>query len=469
MTMTLRKLEKSLLLKVEQRLAELIPDAEVRSTRRSLRIRWSPSGGLAGLPPRSASGAVALSTRNVLDCEISVRALAEACIGEDRAAWGPIAGTFCNLVAARVNAFFAEPLSRKHDLDRIFPILVADDPIEDALQLAAAPTPALAVASTPWLEGFRIEFEFRGPGTHRRLFLRDVEPLGDSAESVATSAFANLDVIAGDLPLDPVDDERGDGVLLCCKSEDFAPLLLATEAGQRAILEALALHGASAGRALVCIPRTDRLYVCSMKTKAAMSRLVATSWADFEADDTEAAPLSARLFTVSEQLVVRFLDPGQPALKFPEWRVTSVGPVQFAVPDSWQVSQQGDRWVVWTSNDGPRVRIRDVEGRSGAPLAGFEMAERMRQKQRVARAERGEPDVELGHGFFNGLPWTSVDTGTHDGVATASLFVVLPTEIVVLQTEIPVGSPPNEQMTLQKIISTIHPVPPAPPLEGDDV
>ena len=444
--MTLRKLEKSLLLKVEQRLQQLIPDAEVRSTRRSLRIRW-----------------------NELDCEITVQALAEACMHEDRGSWGAIAGSFCHLVAARVHAFFGEPLSREVDLERVYPSLVADDAVEDALLAAAAPTPALAIAGFPWLDSFRVEFDYRGPGAHRRVFIRDIDTIGTSVETVFQRARQNLDQLAPDLPFEAVGEQTGDAVVLVCRSDSFAPTLLATETGQKAILAALGAALATNSRALACAPRSDRLYVCSMRSKGAMSRLCAAAWRDFETDEVDSLPLSPRLFTVSDQPQVKLLDPGQPAERFPEWRVTAVGSVQFAVPDAWQVSQQGDRWVIWTSAEGPRVRIRNAQGRGGSPLAGYELAERMRQKHRPARDARGEPDVELGHGFFNGLPWTSVDTGLHEGCTTASLFVVLDREIVVLQTEIPTGCQASEQMALQKIMSTIHPVPPPPLPEGDEL
>jgi hypothetical protein len=198
-----------------------------------------------------------------------------------------------------------------------------------------------------------------------------------------------------------------------------------------------------------------------------MSRLAAAAWADFETEDDSSYPLSARLFTVSDRPEVKFLDHGAPFDRFPEWRPTLVGPVQFAIPEAWQVSLQGDRWVIWTSAGGPRVRVRQVDGEGGSPLAGYELADRVRQKQRQTRSERGEPDIELGHGFFNGLPWTSVDTGTHDGIATASLIVVLPDAIAVLQTEIPTGAPAGEQVTLQKIISTLRPAPPVVDISDD--
>lgn len=445
MSMTVRRLEKSLLLKVEQRLAELLPDAEVRATRRSIRIRWK-----------------------LLDCEIAVRALAEACIREDRGAWGAIAGGFCNLVAARVRAYFGRPISLKSELAAVLPILMADDPVEDALLQAAAPTPGLELTQFPWLDGFRLEFDYRGDGAQRRVFRRDLDSLGMTLEDVCGTALENLDMRSGELQFERFGEGEGEHVVLRCIRDGVAPALLAAEFGQRALLAALGAAGASASRALAMAPRSDRVYVCSMKSKAAMSRLCAYGWGDFETDNHDTLPLSPRLFTVTDEPQVRFLDHGAPIERYPEWRVTDLGPVRFAIPAGWHVSLQGDRWVIWTSNDGPRVRVRDLETKGGSPVAGFELADRVRQKQRAGRLERNEADVELGHGYFNGLAWTSVDTGAHDGIATASLFVVLPSTLVVLQTEVPAGAPPAEQIAMQRIISTIHAVPPLPPDEGEE-
>jgi len=445
MTMTLQKLEKSLILRVEQRLAELLPDAEVRATRRSIRIKW-----------------------NDLDCEVTVRALADACISEDRGTWGAIAGGFCNMVASRVHAHFGRHLATNRELARVVPVLVADNPIEDALIAAAAPTPALDIASFPWLDGFRLEFEYRCEGDARRVFRRDLETLRTGVDGLCVAALDNVAEAVSSLKFSNIGESEGDGALLCLSDEPMAPALLASDAGQKAILDALHSYGVTGNRVLAAAPRNDRIYACSMKSKAAMSRLAAAAWADFETEDDSSYPLSARLFTVSDRPEVKFLDHGVPFGRFPEWRQTLVGPVQFAIPESWQVSLQGDRWVIWTSAGGPRVRVRQVEGHGGSPLAGYELADRVRQKQHQTRVDRGEPDIELGHGFFNGLPWTSVDTATHDGIATASLVVVLQGGIVVLQTEIPNGAPASEQVTLQKIISTLRPSPPVIDISDDD-
>ena len=423
--MNYRRLEKSLLLRVEERLRELLPEAKVRAGRTSIRIALESFEG-----------------------EIQVKALTSACLKEDRKNWGAIAGGFCNLVAARVQSWFGPALRGKDALSRIFPAIEATDPTEDSILREAAPRAGLMVVEMAWLEGLRIEYDYRGGEGNRRLLLRDLESLGLTAYELAKIADENLAAAAESVAMQPVGPAGVDSRIYCAEVDGTAPGLLTGRAGHAALFEALQRDGLTPGRILACAPRSNLLYFCDSGDKSAASSMVALAWRAFEADHSQSVPLSPRLFAITAPGDIRYIDVGLKPERVADWTVESIGEVSFAVPPGWRFDLQDERYVLWTSSQGPRVRVRMVPSGGGSPKAAHELAERVRSRHRL--------NVHIGHGFFNGLPWAWVDTGMHSGCATASMFVVVGTGLAILQTEVPSESSPEEQVALQKAIATIH-------------
>jgi hypothetical protein len=423
--MNYRRLEKSLLLRVEERLGQLLPEAKVHSTRTSIRIKWDEFEG-----------------------GVDVKALTNACLNEERQNWGAIAGGFCNLVAARVHAWFSAPLEASNALEHVFPAIEAVDPGEDAIIREAAPDPELLIIEVDWLDGLRIEYDYRGPAGSRRLLQRDLRTLGLTSDELAARADQNLAKAAESVPLLPVGTSGSANHILCAEVDGTGPGLLTGRGGHAALFDALAKTGRTAERLLACAPRSDLIYFCDSADKAAASEMVALAWRAFEAEDSQSVPLSPRLFSVIESGDIRYIDVGLTPERVPDWTVESIGPVAFAVPPGWRIDLQDNRYVLWTSSTGPRVRVRMVPSGGGSPKAAQELAERVRNRHGIP--------VHIGHGFFNGLPWAWVDTGVHSECATASMFVVVDAGLVILQTEVPSDSTAAEQAALQRAIATIH-------------
>lgn len=423
--MTFRKLEKSLLLRVEERVRELLPEAHVRSTRHTVTIKWQDLKG-----------------------EVPVRALTTLCLGEERSNWGAIAGGYCNLIESRTRAWFGPALSDDSQLERVFPAVMTTSE-DDALIYEAAPVESLQVASVPWLDGLRIEFDYRGDGAYRRLFRRDLEALGLTAEDVLERANANMAAMIDHIPLSPVGPTEPHQRIFVARSEGMAPALLCSEAGHQVLLDTLAAVEQT-GKVLACAPRSGLLYFCNMRDKAAASRMVALAWQQHGEDDDSSVPLSPRLFTIASVGKAKYLDFGLKPDRVASWNIHPLGLVRLCVPEDWWVSEQDGRHVIWRTDDGPRLRVRLVESGAGSALAGHELAERVRA--------RHNSTSDIGHGFFNGLPWAWVDTGFHGGFATASMFVVCPEGMAIVQTEIPEGAASSDQLTLQKIIATVAPI-----------
>ena len=115
-------------------------------------------------------------------------------------------------------------------------------------------------------------------------------------------------------------------------------------------------------------------------------------------------------------------------------------------PASWSSLDQEGKWLFWPGGDGARVRVNCVEKSVGSAASAVNLAQRLWGKH--------GPETEIGYGFFNGLPWACVDTGVHQGHTTASIFIVLPSGIAILQTETPEGTSPEDAAVLQKVVAT---------------
>ena len=423
--MELSKLKRSLTLRVVQRLGELLPDATLEPHTDYIRI-----------------------VRGKLDGRIGVTAMSEACHTEDRSNWGAIAGGYCNLVAARVQAWETPPLATDGALNRVLPIVQRIDESADRLIDEATPTDGMKVARRPWLDGLRLEFDYAGDDISHRVFVRDVEALGATLDSLAERAADNVDRILQQLPIMPVTDSGLERRVLTVAAEGAAPAMLTTPKAHRTLLDAVSRANRSEiSRILACAPRSGRLYCCSIKDKAATAAMVGRAWADFDHPEGEGVPLSPRLFMIDDEHGVRYLDVGIGPDRAADWTVHRMDYATIRTPDGWWVKKQEDKWVAWAEGDGPRIRIRFVTAGPKTPSAARQLAERVRAKHQTS--------AELGHGFFNGLPWAWVDTGQHDGHSTASMFVVIPEGLVVVQTEVPEGAGKSEAVALQKIIATI--------------
>ena len=428
MRLNFRRLEKSLLLRVEDRLRDLLPDAQVKSTKNTIVITWDTFQG-----------------------EVTVTALTTACLAEERSNWGAIAGEFCNLVAARVQSWFGGALSDTSELQSVFPAVEAADPIEDALLREAAPTDELRIASQDWLDGLRIEFDYRGASGQRRLLLRDVTGLQVDIAHLAAAANKNLAEAADTVEIVAVSTTGAGANIYCAEVDGIAPGLLTGVQGHTRLFATYEASGTAPRRILACAPRSNLLYFCDIANKSAASEMVSLSWRAFEADSTESVPLSPRLFTLSAPGEIGYLDVGLTKDRVPDWDVQTIGSVNLAIPPGWRVDEQDGQHVLWTSGDGPRVRVRLVPSGGGSPKKAHELAERVRSRHGVS--------APIGHGFFNGLPWAWVDTGVHSECATASMFVVLSSGLAVLQTEVPTTSEQGDQSSLQRAIATIHQAP----------
>lgn len=426
MSYDLGKLTRSMHKRVVDRLRELLPDAEI-----------SPS----------EEDEIHIRLRE-LDGTVRISAMVAACHREDRSNWGPIAGSFCNLVVSRVNANFEPPLMDDDALSRVFPVVQPAMDAEDRLIREATPLPDLLVANKPWLDGLRVEFDYAGDSVRRRLFDRDLMLLGVQIEDVETKALANMRGVIGQLKIQPIANSKLRGRVLVIHGEGYAPAMLRSADGHAAMFAALEDHGQSGvTKILACAPLSDQVTFCNIRDKHAASVMVRRAWALFESDTTESVPLSSRLFTVAKDGEARYLDVGLGGDRMGDWALNDLGPCTLRAPDDWQVTEQAGRWVVWPGVEGPRVRVTIAASGNGSPQAATQLAERVRQKHAI--------EVDVGYGFFNGLPWAWVDTGFHDGFQTASMFVVLPGHLAILQTEIPEDAAQNHAVTLQKIIATI--------------
>ncbi len=176
--------------------------------------------------------------------------------------------------------------------------------------------------------------------------------------------------------------------------------------------------------------------------------MVGVGWEDFAADVPEGVPLTERLFAVGEPGDIRYLDVGLASDRVAEWQEHRVGPLTLRTPPEWWVTAQDDRWVIWPGPGGPRVRIRFAnEGPFSAHKTHI-LAEKLRIRM--------DSDMPVGHGFFNGLPWSWVDTGFREDHATASMFIGLAESLAIVQTEIPDAAEPSMAVVVQKIIATVQ-------------
>ena len=428
--MELDKLKRSLLVRVEERLRELLPDAEVKARADRLAIRLR---GLSG--------------------EISVDALATVCHGEDRAVWGVIAGNFCNLVVSRVQAHFRSSLSDPAILDEVFPLLLPESQMEDRLVREATPLSDLNVACEEWLPGIRVEFGYADPNTGegRRVFERDLARLGTHGSVMLERAAKNLKGILPLLPIEPVTSEERHTWVMSVRREGVGPSVLLSSAGHQSMMQALQQAGLKEpGKLVACAPRSNLLLFTSVKDRAAASRMVAHAWAEYDADAPDSVPLSPRLFVISEPGSVRFLDVGLDASRLSDWPEHDLGHATVRAPSIWQCERQGGGlWQLTAGPGQPLARIRFVETANRSPAAASLLAERVRAKHRST--------TEVGYGFFNGIAWAWVDTGVHEQASTASMFLALPSCICVLQTEVPEGAEASHSLVLQKVVASIYP------------
>lgn len=430
------KLKRSLLPRVRERLEELLPAATIAVVGERIRIETDDFDGSIGLD-----------------------ALAASCHTEDRKSWGQIAGSFCNLVVSKVRASEAPPLVGDV-LTGLLPALVPSTPREDALIREATPDDGLTAASEPWLPGIRIELLYEQPEGRRRVLLRDVAALGLTTQALVKRATENLQLRLPAVKVVALADDPVGRRIFTFRAEAVAPtLLLSPEAHRRMYAVVTRFAEGPVKKILALAPRSDTLFFCDLKDKAATSRMAGAGWADNDADADEGIPLTPRLFTVGEGGEVKYLDVGIGADRVADWKRHVLGPVALRAPPDWRAVGSDGKWIV-SPPSGPRVRVRLVNestatspGAPPAPCTAYTahaLAERL--KARVGSV------VDTGHGFFNGLPWAWVDTGFHDGHATASMFVASPKGIVVLQTEVPEHAEPAQGVTLQKVVATIAPV-----------
>ncbi len=431
MSYNISKLKRSLAPRVRDRLVELLPGAEVALDGDRIAIRMEG-----------------------LDGSIDALAVAEACVREDRSMWGPIAGSFCNLVKSRVDAHFLPSFDDQEVLSRVFPTVQPDLPEQDKLVRGATPVPDLIVASQPWLDGLRVEFDYADVEAGRRVFKRDLAGLGIDAATVAEQAIKNMKAVIPNLTLAPLDEAVMGGRVLTVQEEGLAPAMLRAPDGHTAMIEAMQeASGGIVKKLLACAPRSDMVTFCDIRDRSAASFMVSRAWELHETPAEGCVPLSPRLFTIAGAGNVRYLDVGIGDDRVADWTRHTLAEASFRVPEGWLVSEQGDRWVIWMGDEGPRVRVRIVEAGGGSAHAASQLAAKVRAKHAIG--------VDVGYGFFNGLPWAWVDTGMHDGFSTASMFAVLPTRIVILQTEVPENTPQGNAVALQKIMATIQPAPAA--------
>ena len=422
--MDLRKLKRSLLLKVVARLKELHPEASVTAEGEEL-IRLD-------LGDRSG--------------EVRIAAMAEACHAEDRSNWGAIAGGFTNLVASRINAWYATPLAGAASLEQLLPAICGIDPRADRLIAEGTPTEELAVVGVPWLDGLRVELDCGDAG---RVLARDLASLGVTLDEAVARGLENMDRMVPQIGMARLSDSGVASRVCAVRKEGLAPAMLYSEAGRAKLLQAVSQASRDrSAKVLACAPRSGSVYCCNLKDKAATAHMVGRAWAEFDGAKGDGIPLSPRLFTYAEPSTVRFLDVGIGYDRVAEWRAHDLGQATFRTPDDWWVKKQDEKWILWAGADGPRIRLRFVTAGGGSPSAARQLAERVRQKHASA--------AEIGHGFFNGLPWAWVDTGFHEGFATASMFVVLPKSLLVIQTEIPAEAG-AQAVEMQKIIATVAP------------
>ncbi len=424
-TYDLKKLKRSLPRLIRRRLEELLPDATIE--------------------PEDRWGSVLRIRQGDLEGTIRVDAVAEACHRVDRSSWGPIAGSFCNLVVSRVEAHSAPPLEGHAALDRIFPAVQPDDAEEDRLVREATPTDDLLPVGLPWLEGIRIEFDYVDPTAGRRLFARDLKTLGIDVDGLLERALRNMEREVPGIELKSWSAAPG---VYIARGEGIAPAMLRAPAGHRSMLTRVRKQAPEADRILAAAPRSDRLLFCSLSDRSLASARVAEAWRLHEADDETGVPLTPRLFVVSRPGDVRFLDVGLGPDRLGDWTPHRFGPAVFRAPPAWRVGRQGDQWVLWPGGDGPRIRIRTATAGAGSPYAASQLAQRVRARHGM--------ETEVGYGYFNGHPWAWVDTGIHQGFATASMFVVFPECTVVLQTEVPENLDPQDAATVQKIIASVE-------------
>lgn len=414
---------------MRDRLQELLPDAEI-----------------------AASSAVELKVKlRGLDGAVSISALASICHDEDRSMWGPIAGSFCNLVVSRVNAHFADSVADPAALNEVLPNIAVDAGLEDVLIAEASPLEDLVVAREPWLDGLRVEFDYRQPdGEMRQLFRRDLAHLGVGAAEVADRAVANMARLIHSLPITPAGPSEVEARVLAVREEGAAPAMLRSPAGHEAMFAALERRGQeNVRKVLACIPRSDLLLFSNVRDRAATSAMVARAWAALEADDAGGVPLTPRLFAVDGPGQVKYFDVGVSPDRVPDWKEHPLGAAAtLRVPEEWWFTEREDRWLIWPGAGGPRIRARLVSAGAGSPSAASQLAERVRAKHQI--------EADVSYGYFNGCAWAWIDTGHRDAHATASMFVTLPTGIAILQTEVPDGTEQRSAVTLQKIIATIR-------------
>ena len=427
MSYDLEKLRRSLHQRVKERLRELLPEAEIHTLDSStLTLKHGEIDGL-----------------------VTLDAMVEECHHESRDAWGPIAGEFCQLVASRVELAATPALSDPAELDRLVPSVLPIFPETDRMVAEGTPDDGLLVAWRPWMDGIRVEFDYRGEDMGRRLFVRDVLAMGVTMGEVEEKAKANMARLVPVLNVTRLGTSGVDSQIFVVKAEGNGPAMLWADSGHKAMFMTLSKARQATNKVLATAPRSDLLLFCSMKNKAAASHMVSYAWEIFESDDADGVPFSPRLFSIAGPGNLNFVDVGLSADKLAEWTVTDMGAAVIRHPTSWSSLDQEGKWLIWPGGDGARVRVTFVDKGAGSVASAVQLAQRVREKH--------ESEAETGYGFFNGLPWAWVDTGIHQGHATASMFIVLPAGMAILQTEVPDGTSPEDAAVLQKVVATFAP------------
>ena len=380
---------------------------------------------------------------------IRFEALADACHREDRSSWGAIGGEFCNLVVSRIRAHQAGPVTDAKALDALFPVLVPDEAVADAMIREATPTADLAVASQPWLPGLRVELHYGGAGSGGRLLVRDVEALRRPLMLLVPQAIGNLVRLTSILPSGPLGERGGAARVLAIRLADSAPaMLLADSAHLRMFDELEARSGTRPHKVLAMAPTHDLLLYADVQDKAATSFMVGEAWRRNVAVEPRTYPLSARIFSVDGPGKVRYLDVGLGSAQCPGWTTNRIGPVTFLAPEDWRVGGADGGFQLAPESGSPRLVVRP-EGVDGAtPATAHERA--------VALHRSSASGLEVGHGFFNDLAWAWVDTGVRSGAATACMFVAVEGGVVSIETEAPETMPPRDRVLLQKVIATVR-------------
>jgi|GEM_PF-6763805 hypothetical protein len=419
--MDLGKLERSLLRRVIDRVQHLLPEADVSVSDGLMVLQW-----------------------NTLDAQFSLGALATACHAVDRKEWGGLTGWYCNLVVAHVRDHFREVLSGDDELTQIIPLIVAASPLDDSIMESAMPTPDLQTAHMDWLAGFRVEFVRSREGKNRRVCVRDVKGLGETAESLLSRAIENLEPMTKNLKMDPLGDDELLEKIVVINGPSVATAALLSAGIHHRMFTLLSVLGDSPAKRILCVaPRSTQVFFCDVKEVAAVAAMVAKAWTMVDDPKEEGFPLSPRLFAVKGEGDVALHDVGLPSSRVPDWVEQDLEFCTLRTPSDWSMDE-GDRGILLSAAGG-EVRIQAILDRSAHSTA-FEVLQRAEDHAELQGVE--EP---IQTGFFQGLPWAWVDGQSDKG----AMFVGLSNGLVTFEIFAPEGTSANLLMTIRKVLATI--------------